>query len=333
VRGLFGIEPALHEQRIDICPSFPADWRQASIVTPDLRYEYSRSGDHATLRIHTPRPLVKRVRSGKGEAFVTPEESESIVTVPLGPAAAPLESPPQPTILLDQVSKKPTSPVDRSQMVLFDLAPAYNLTLEELTAAKFTFDYADHPQPLSTWWGNPTLTMPPGPRVIEAPDGPLFLTAGQTRPGLGKPPKQLLALASWRPYPLPGGAVIPVELRCRRVWLLLQSYVHPMKNYLPNGEVVLRYADGSESIESLIPPFNLDCYFQHFSLRGTPVPLGRLGPWPSGWTPIHQGLAEAHADALAVECDPARVLKSVTLRATCSEGVLGLAGLTAETAK
>jgi hypothetical protein len=224
-------------------------------------------------------------------------------------------------------------PVDRGQMVLFDLAPACNLTLEELTAAKFTFDYADHPQPLSTWWGNPTLTMPPGPRVIETPGGPLFLTAGQTRPGLGNPPKQLVALASWRPYPLPGGAVIPVELRCRRIWLLLQCYVHPMKNYLPNGEIVLRYADGSESIESLIPPFNLDCYFQHFSLRGTPVPLGRLGPWPSGWTPIHQGMAEAHADALAVDCDPARVLKSVTLRATCSEGVLGLAALTAETAK
>jgi hypothetical protein len=106
-----------------------------------------------------------------------------------------------------------------------------------------------------------------------------------------------------------------------------------MKNYLPNGEVVLRYADGKETTQQLIPPLNLDCYFQHFSLAGFPVPLGRLGPWPAGWTPIHKGLSACHADALAIDCDPARVLKSVTLRATCSEGVLGLAGLTAETAK
>ena len=67
-------------------------------------------------------------------------------------------------------------------------------------------------------------------------------------------------------------------MRCERVWLLLQSYVHPMKNYIPNGEVVLHYADGRQTIESLVPPFNLDCYFQHFSRKGTPVPLGVLGP-------------------------------------------------------
>ena len=45
--------------------------------------------------------------------------------------------------------------------------------------------------------------------------------------GLGADPKNLLALASWRLYPFLGGAVIPVGLRCERLWLLLQSYVHP----------------------------------------------------------------------------------------------------------
>ena len=122
--------------------------------------------------------------------------------------------------------------------------------------------------------------------------------------------------------------MIPVGLKCQRLWLLLQCYVHPMKNYLTNGEVILHYADGRQTIEPLVPPFNLDCYFQHFSLAGTPVPLGQLGPWPTGWTPIHRGLSSAHADALELRCDPGHVLESVELRATCSEGVLGLAGLT-----
>jgi hypothetical protein len=334
VRGLFGIEPALQEGRIDIGPAFPGDWPEASIVTPDLRYEYRRSGNQATLRIHTPRPMVKRVWANRsGPEIVTPAETDSVVTAQLGPAPPAPQPAPQPPILMDLRPEQPPPAVDRGQLVLVDLAPACNLTLEELGTAKFIFDYADYSQPLAGWWGNPTLTMPPGPRVLQAPGGLLFLTSGQPRPGLGSPPKHLLALSSWRPYPLPGGAVIPLELRCRRLWLLLECYVHPMKNYLPNGEVVLSYADGSQSIQQLIPPLNLDCYFQHFSLAGIPFPLGRLGPWPSGWTPIHQGLAACHADALAIDCDPARVLKSVTLRATCSEGVLGLAGLTAETAK
>ena len=39
VRGLFGIEPALHEGRLEICPAFPADWTEASIRTPDISYQ------------------------------------------------------------------------------------------------------------------------------------------------------------------------------------------------------------------------------------------------------------------------------------------------------
>jgi hypothetical protein len=37
----------------------------------------------------------------------------------------------------------------------------------------------------------------------------------------------------------------------------------------------------------------------------------------------------ADANALAIDCDPSRVLVSVELRATCSEAVIGLAGMTA----
>ena len=337
VRGLFGIEPALHEGRIDICPSFPSDWRQASIRTPDISYEWQREGTQATFHIRTPRPVAKHVQASlDGPEVVTPAETESVVTLKLGPAAPPLAPIKQPTILADQcpvpVPKPPTS-AEQRRLVLFDLAAAYNVTSEELVATRFVFDYADHPSPLSSWWGNPLLTQPPSPRVLTASQGVLFLTAGRPRPGLGATPKNLLALSSWRPQPLPGGVSVPVGLHCEQLWLLLQCYVHPMKNYLPNGEVVLRYADGSHSVTSLIPPFNLDCYFQHFSREGVPVPLGQLGPWPAGWTPIHRGLSNAHADALSIDCDRTRMLESVELRATCSEGVLGLAGMTTLSAR
>ena len=40
-------------------------------------------------------------------------------------------------------------------------------------------------------------------------------------------------------------------------------------------------------------------------------------------------IATARTDALEIHCDPSSVLEAVELRATCSEGVLGLAGMTA----
>jgi len=346
VRGLFGIEPAVHEGRIDICPAFPADWTEASLRTPDLEYEYHREGDRATFRILTPRPLVRRVRAAfGGPEVVTPPETGSLVTVAVPEPPAPPGSPDHPpTILAEQQPPTPQEqglPLpaeERDRLVVFDLAAACNTTLERLILTPFHFDYeglheipgvtSTNPQLLQYWWGNPGITIPPSPRVLEAPTGVPFLTAGRPRCGRAEPPPDLLALSSWPPYPLPGGATIEVGMHCRRLWLLLQGYVHPMKNYIPNGEVILAYDDGSRHVESLIPPFNLDGYFQHFARRGTPVPRGRIST-PHGWGFVHPGMMNPHADALEIPCDPSKVLAAVEIRATCTEGVIGVVGMTA----
>lgn len=337
VRGLFGVEPAIHEGRLDIAPAFPADWTEASITTPDLAYEYRRAGNLATFHIRTPKPLVKRVRVGvNGEMVTTPAEQDSVVTVRCGEPVPPPEPGDGPLLRdltgdeLTAEERSPRAPLSedaRKRQVLFDLAGAYNQTVEQFSDTQFVFDYADHPTPLSSWWGNPRLTMGPQTRALRTPGGVVFLTAGRPRPGLGDSRPSLLALSSWAPYPLPATAEIPVGLRCETLWLLLCSYVHPMRNYVVNGEVVLHYDDGTEAITPLVPPFNLDCFFQHFSLEGLPVRYGRLD-WQGG-TFVHQGLSQAHADALGIACDPTRVLERVELRATCGEAVLGIAGMTA----
>jgi len=334
---LFGIETALHENRLFICPALPSDWREASIRTPDVSYEWQRDGERVMFRIRTPKPAVKIVRAGLGgEETVTSLETESVVTLRMGPTAPPLKPAEEPTILADQQPPpvpKPLTASERGRLVLFDLAPACNVTSEEFVATRFTYDHADRPTPLMNWWGNPALTQPPSPRVLTATNGVVFLTSGRPRAGLGATPKNLLALASWQPYPVPGGATIAVGQRCERLWLLLQSYVHPMKNYLPNGEVVLRYAGGRQAVTSLIPPFNLDCYFQHFSREGVPVALGQVGPFSTPFSFIPASWAFAHADALQIACDAIRELQSIELRATCSEAVIGLAGMTALAAR
>ena len=80
---------------------------------------------------------------------------------------------------------------------------------------------------------------------------------------------------------------------------------------------------GGKRSSRRVPPFNLDCYFQHFSRKGVPVPLGVLGP--SGF--VHAGMLSPHADVLEIPCDASAPLESIEFT-TCSEGVLGLVGLT-----
>ena len=117
---------------------------------------------------------------------------------------------------------------------------ACNKTAEEFSSStEFLFDGGDQPHLLTGWWANPPLKWLPTPNVIEASNGVKFLISGRPRMTGGKAHNNLVALASWQPYPVPAGVVIPVGVKCERLWLLLQSYVHPMKNYLPNGEVIL----------------------------------------------------------------------------------------------
>jgi hypothetical protein len=338
LRGVFGIEPAIHEGRIDICPAFPPAWTEASIRTPDISYEYRRTGNQATFKIHSRKPWVKQVRANlTGKMVASAAETDSVVSVTLGALPAPPAPPATKPILLEKDGKPVERPVvaltaaQRQRLVLIDLATSYNKTIEEMYDLNVTFDHGDSPGPLYWWWRNPRMLMPPTPQVLEAPNGVRFLTPGRTKPGMAAPPKNVIALSSWQPYPVPGSALVPVGLRCRNVWPLLYSYVHPSKNYLPNGEIVLHYAGGKTVVESLIPPFNLCAAYQHANLKGIPVPLGRINPEGFGF--VYGGpMTYSHADALQVACDPALTLESIEFRAVCSEGILGVAGLTVEAA-
>ncbi len=338
VRGIFGIEPAIHEGRIDICPAFPSDWKKASIKTPDISYSYERKGNMATFKIHSGRPLIKHIRANlTGPEVVTPAEKDSVVRVKLGSGVTPPVVSPKPQVLAEQTDKANKTPIVKlsedeiRQQMLFDFTGSYNRNLETMLKDNYVFDYQDYTSQIVGWWGNPAVSMPAAPRVLEAENGVRFLTSGRPIPGLGAAPNSLIALSSWKPYPVPAGIQIPVGIRCSQLWLLLQNYVHVLKNYVVNGEVLLHYADGSQLVEPLVPPYNLDCYFQHFSRKGFVVPFGGVS-LGGGWSFIYTGNLLAHADALPIVCDPGKVLESVEIRATCSEGVIGLAGMTVQKA-
>jgi hypothetical protein len=216
-----------------------------------------------------------------------------------------------------------------ARQVLFGLDGAYNVSAAGLGNTAFTFDFQDAPSPLVSWWGNPALVSNPGAsRVVSL--GDLAFVTNEPASQLAKSDRPyLLALSSWKPNPLPGGARIAIGRQCEQLWVLLQSYVHPMRNYVVNGEVVVHYATGEPDVHPLIPPFNLDVFFQHFSLEGSPVARGQT----AGGGFIHWGLMLPHADALGWACDGSREVTDVEVRGTCGEGVIGLAGMTVVTPK
>jgi hypothetical protein len=228
----------------------------------------------------------------------------------------------------------PLSEAEQKQLLLVDLSGAYNITHDQLMTTPMLLERRTTPIEVKVWWHNPELTLPPGPREIISGQGVKFLTAGRVE---GKEaPKSLLALSSWKPYPWPAGAEIPVNRKVKRLWLLMQNYVSPAKSYVPNGEVILHYADGKTQTTSLVPPFNMDAFYQVNSLEGEAVPYGQFVNFPyKGYCPatIHYAnkLTLCHATSLEIPADPSRELKSVEVRATCSQGILGVVGLTLQT--
>ncbi len=371
VRGLYGITPAIHEDRLHIAPNFPNDWMEASIKTPDFSYTYKREGNTALFDITSVVPLIKVVRGNlTGEEVTTNRESRSTVKVNLGEPVAYQRPKHKPTIRIkgvpsDQQMESRTIGVvnfdqalqlgesglvrptqltrdERRRQVMIDLREHYNVGYRELAETQFIFDYDDKPIPLRNFWGLPVIIPPEGKScganrhaglwphqlTLDASTGTRFLIADTQCTGYPEHPR-LIALSITPPYPLPASATIAIGRKCDQVWPLMQSYAHAMKNYIPNGEILLRYADGVTQVEQLIPPYNMDTYFQHYSLKGVPVPLGKLfyvDPWGSGFD--NREVLISHADALRIDSNPACVLKEIEFRSVCTESIIAVAALT-----
>jgi len=53
VEGLFGIEPDLLENKLEIKPGFPSQWNYASLTTPDIDYSFKREGNKDVYQFKT----------------------------------------------------------------------------------------------------------------------------------------------------------------------------------------------------------------------------------------------------------------------------------------
>ena len=150
--------------------------------------------------------------------------------------------------------------------------------------------------------------------------------------------KNILFVSQWDNYPQE--TVVPLAGRARRACLLMAGSTNPMQSRVLNGELLVTYADGSAETLPLENPVNWwpidrDYYIDRYAfLRPEPAPpridlkTGKLRVMdPASFTSRASELPGGAATILDLPLDPARELRSLTLRATANDVVIGLMSL------
>lgn len=201
-----------------------------------------------------------------------------------------------------------------------------------------------------------------GGRIL-LPNGVPFVTPGFSR-GMGVPPVEvqdsrheqearvtaapspaphlpsnILFTSQWDNYPRE--ATVPLSGRAQRVLLLLAGSTNHMQSRFENGEIVVRYTDGSPARLPLENPVNWwpieqDYFVDDFQFRRPePLPLRvdlKTGAVRALTFPEFKGqgrrIPGGSATVLELPLDPARELHSLTVRALANEVVIGLMAAT-----
>jgi hypothetical protein len=170
---------------------------------------------------------------------------------------------------------------------------------------------------------------------ITMPDGVAFAT-----PGPGAAPN-ILFTSQWDHYPRE--AAVPLSGKARRIHLLMAGSTNAMQSRLDNGEVVMTYADGSTTRLALRNPetwwpIEQDYFVDEYQFR-IDAPLPTRVDLKTGEVRVldiatFKGRGRAvpggAATVLMLELDPAKELKSLTVRALANDVVIGLMAATLE---
>ncbi|MBF9221170.1 DUF4450 domain-containing protein [Hymenobacter ruricola] len=154
--------------------------------------------------------------------------------------------------------------------------------------------------------------------------------------------KNILFVSQWDNYA--DHATVPLAGRASRAVLLLAGSTNPMQSQLANGEVLVTYADGSTAALPLRNPDNWwpieqDYANDGFAFQtGAPKPLrvhlktGLMTRDFTQYTGIKgfstRAIDGGAATVLELPLNPAKKLKSLTLRALANDVVIGLMSVT-----
>ncbi len=178
--------------------------------------------------------------------------------------------------------------------------------------------------------------------VAAAASGRLALPNGVTFATPGEAAAHNVAFVSqWENFPREIAA--PLTGRAQKAFLLVAGSAHAMHSRVDNGEVIVRYTDGSTTRLPLHNPttwwpIDQDYFIDEFAFaRPGPLPprvdlkTGRVRLLdPATFRGQGRVVPGGAATVLDLSLDPAKELQSLTLRALANEIVLGLLAVTLE---
>ncbi|UOQ96791.1 DUF4450 domain-containing protein [Hymenobacter sp. 5317J-9] len=154
--------------------------------------------------------------------------------------------------------------------------------------------------------------------------------------------KNVLFVSQWDNYP--DEVILPLRGRASRAVLLMAGSTNPMQSQLTNGEVLVTYTDGSTATLPLRNPdtwwpIEQDYADDGFAFQtGAPRPLrihlktGLMTREFTQYTSIKgfstRAIDGGAATVLELPLDPAKKLKSLTVRALANDVVIGLMSVT-----
>jgi hypothetical protein len=116
---------------------------------------------------------------------------------------------------------------------------------------------------------------------------------------------------------------LPEPRRAEKLYLLTANLVKPLKCYYPGAEVVIHYADGSEQLRQMIPPYTMPSVIGNICPRAYALPIGKL---TGNAGPVVD--TQAYLSLTDVVLDPSKPVASIELRCVATETLLGVAGAT-----
>jgi hypothetical protein len=170
---------------------------------------------------------------------------------------------------------------------------------------------------------------------FSLPSGVVFATPG------GPAANNVLFVSQWKNYP--HEATVPLGGHARGVVLLMAGSTNPMQSRFENGEVVVTYTDGTIETLSLDNPttwwpIEQDYFVDDYQFRiepGTPLPIrvdlktGKVRVLNLDSFKGRGGrIAGGSATVLSLPMHTERELKTLTVRATANDVVIGLMAAT-----
>lgn len=353
IEGLYGIRPDALNGRCYIRPGFPADWKNASIETPYMKYTFRREGNKDIYEIEQnfaqPLQIVLRQNAGVGyvETVGTTEKKQTIVV-----NRAKQQPLPRPLITTERIDGKAWGnnfdDVQTDRLETVNMDSKWNSNVDDI----FKNFYLS-PRPKVTTltipahgigeWCHPEFTATINDVALrrQVKDG-----VYQTELGIPfrTPAKghNIAYTSLWDNYP--DAVTIPLEGKASHAYLLMAGSTNHMQSRIDNGQVVVTYTDGTTETLPLQNPHNWCPIEQDYYEDGLQFHAAQPRPYRLDFVSLkvsreHMAMGERYGYQqrdfkggagvlLDMPLNPQKQLRDITVRTLSNDVVIGLMGIT-----